>query len=531
MRNFHDPGRSAAYASTAMCATSHPMASLTAVETLKAGGNAMDAALAASAVLTVVEPHMTGIGGDCFAMIAAPDGSLHALNASGRAPEAATLEALRAKGVTSLEMGSAHAVTVPGAIDGWVRLNADWGRKPLAELLTPAIMMAREGTPVAPRVARDWAAQVDKLSGDEGARAHLLVDGAAPRVGDVMRYEGLARALEAIAQKGRAGFYEGAVAADIIATLQAGGGLHTHDDLASQASTYVAPIAVDYGGLRLHELPPNNHGIVALMILRLIETLKAKVTLPDDPKAAARYHLMIEAARLAYAARDAFVADPDQADVPVGHLLSDHLIDTLAARIDPAARTADLGPIPEPAGTDTIYLSVVDGDGMAVSFINSVFSAFGSGIVTREFGFALHNRGQGFSMDAGHPNVIAPRKRPMHTLVPAIATKDGQPVLSFGVMGAAFQPIGHAYVMTNMLDYGMDPQEALDHPRVFFDGDQVGCERTVPRATIDGLQAMGHDAVYVDDPWGGGQIVQIDRARGTLIGASDPRKDGIALGY
>lgn len=530
MRSLHLPGRSPVYARNAMCATSHPLATEAGVAMLRAGGNAVDAALAAVSVMCVVEHPMTGIGGDCFAMVRKPDGSLFALNGSGRAPLAATADWYRDQGITAIEQTSAHAVTVPGAIDGWDRLRRDHGTRSFEDILKPAIGYARDGFPIAPRVHFDWARVHDKIATHEGARSQLLFDGAVPAVGQVVRIPTLADTLERIAAEGRDGFYEGAVAEDIVAELNALGGLHTRDDFAAQTSGYVEPISVDYQGLTIHELPPNNHGIVALIMLRMLERLGR---LSDDPMAPERFHVMIEAARLAYAMRDRFVADPDMADVPVEHMLSDATIADLVGRIDRTTRTDTLAPLPEPAGSDTVYLSVVDADGMAVSFINSLFSAFGSGIMTRKTGVVLHNRAQGFRLDPSHPNVIAPRKRPMHTLVPAIATENGALSMSFGVMGAAFQPMGHVYVVTNMRGYGMDAQEALDFPRVFFEDDgSVLVEEGIPQSVVDALAAKGHPMGGIrPEPWGGGQIVQMDRANGVLVGASDPRKDGCALGY
>ena len=328
MRNFHFPGRSLVYARRAMCATSHPIASLTAIEVLKEGGNAVDAAIATAAVLTVLEPHMTGIGGDCFALVAKPGhDKLIALNAAGRAPRGATAAWLAKAGLARIEPTSAHAVTVPGAVDGWTRLLADHGTMPLARLLEPAIKFADEGFVVAPRVAADWALHQAKLT-HAGAKAHLLKAGAAPRAGDVMRFPALARTLRIIAREGREGFYAGEVAEDIVGELRALGGLHTVEDFAAQRANYVEPISVAYRGVELCELPPSNHGIVALMLLKMLERLG----LPPDPVSAERYHVQIEAARLAFAMRDTFVADPDMADVPVEHMLSDGVIDDLAAR-------------------------------------------------------------------------------------------------------------------------------------------------------------------------------------------------------
>ncbi|MFM9849641.1 MAG: gamma-glutamyltransferase [Hyphomicrobiaceae bacterium] len=528
MRSFHFPGRSAVYARRAMCATSHPLATQAAIEMLRSGGNAVDAAITAAAVLCVVEHPMTGIGGDCFAIIAKPGQKLIGLNASGRAPKAATPEWYAANGIKQLQVQSPHAVTVPGAIDGWMTLLADHGTKKPAQVLAPAIGHAKDGFVVAPRVSADWAVAFEKLRKNKGAALNCLKHGRAPRVGEVMHFPALGRTLRRIADEGREGFYAGEVAADMVAELTELGGLHTLEDFAVQRSTYVDPISVAYRGIELHELPPNNQGIVALMLLKMLEKLGPSATGATSPD---RYHTINEAARLAYAARDTFVADPDTSKVPVAHLLSDAVISDLVGRIDRSKRRADLGPVPRPAGTDTVCFSVVDEAGMAVSFINSLYADFGSGLATAKTGVVFHNRGTGFVLDPKHPNCIAPRKRPMHTLVPAMAMKDGQTHMAFGVMGAAFQPIGHTYLLSNMLDYGMDLQEAVDCPRTFFEGDDLVIEESIPESTVSALKDMGHRIRVRPLPWGGAQAIMFDRANGTLVGASDPRKDGMALGY
>ena len=528
MRSFHFPGRSPVYGRRAMCATSHPTASLTAIETLKAGGNAVDAAIAAAAVLAVVECPMTGIGGDCFAILMKPGQKKPiALSGAGRAPAAATAAWYASKGIKRIETTTVHAVTVPGAIDGWTRLLEDHGTMPLERLLAPAIALAEGGFVVAPRVAADWANGARKFK-SAGAKRNLLKDGKVPKAGDVMRFPALAKTLKRIAKDGRDGFYKGEIAKDMVAELNALGGLHTLEDFAAQSSTYVAPISVNYRGVDLYELPPSNHGIVALIMLKMLARLgKASA----DPQSVEHYHLLMEVARLAFAMRDTFVADPDMAEVPVDHMLDDAVIDKLAKRIDRKKHRPELGPMPQPAGSDTVCFSIVDDKGMAVSFINSLYGDFGTGIVTAKTGVNFHNRGEGFVLDPKHPNCIAPRKRPMHTLVPAMVLKDGKSLMAFGVMGAHFQPMGHVYVMNNMFDYGMGPQEALDAPRMFFEGDAILAEDNVPPGVIAGLEARGHKLQRRPMPWGGGQIVMFDRANGTLIGASDHRKDGLALGY
>jgi len=528
MRSFHFPGRSPVYARRAMCATSHPLASQAAIEMLKSGGNAVDAAIATAAVLCVVEHPMTGIGGDCFAILSKPGHKLIGLNSAGRAPVAATPEWYARSGIRQIEVQSPHAVTVPGAIEGWTRLLADHGTKPLREVLAPAIAFAEEGFVVASRVAADWAGAYNKIVRHPGASQMLLKDGRVPRAGEVARFPALARTLRRIAEEGRDAFYTGEIAQDMVAELRALGGLHTVEDFAAQRCSYVDPISVAYRGLELCELPPSNQGIVALILLKMLERLGPSA---DGPASADRFHVMNEAARLAYAMRDAFVADPDCSNVPVAHMLSDRVIDDLVGRVDRKRRRADFGPVPRPAGSDTVCFSIVDASGMAVSFINSLFADFGSGIAAAKSGVVFHNRGTGFVLDPKHPNCIGPRKRPMHTLVPAVTMKDGGLHMAFGVMGAAFQPIGHAYLITNMLDYGLDPQEAVDCPRTFFEGDDLVIEESLTPAVIEQLQSMGHKTRVRPLPWGGAQLVLVDRENGTLVGASDHRKDGLALGY
>ena len=544
MRSLHHPGRSLAYGANGMVATSHAAASVIGLDILKAGGNAVDAAIAIAASLAIVEPGMTGVGGDCFALVWKPAGGgaagkgesagsnagkLIALNASGRAPAAATTDWYAKKGIKTIELQTPHAVTVPGAVDGWTTLLADHGTMSLEKVLAPAIELAEKGTPVTQRVAYDWAKLGQKLNFHAGARQHLLKDGRIPREREIMRYPALAKTLRAIAKDGRDGFYRGAVAEDIVATLKDLGGLHTLADFETQKASYVEPISLTYGGLDVHELPPSNQGITALIMLNLLKRIPAY----RDTSAVSttRYHILMEAARLAFAVRDTYIADPDMARVPVRDMLSDAFADELARRIDPKRYTPDLGPVPKAGGTDTVYFSVADKDGMMVAFINSLFSNFGTGIVGPKSGVALHNRGMGFRLDPKHPSAIAPGKRPMHTLVPAMTMRDGKPDMAFGVMGANFQPMGHVYVVTNIVDHGLDPQEALDCPRMFYENGELGVEPSVPGHVLEGLAQLGHKPIIKQDPWGGGQIVQRDHDSGIYVGASDPRKDGCALGY
>jgi gamma-glutamyltranspeptidase/glutathione hydrolase len=525
-RDFQLPGRSPVIACEGMAATSHPLASRVAIETLRAGGNAADAAVAAVAVLCVVEPHMTGIGGDCFAMIHAPDRPVWGYNGSGRAGSRASLDALLAQGMRMVAPDSIHAVTVPGAIDAWAAILAAHGRFALDRVLAPAIHYGESGFPVAARIAWDWAQAVGKLRADVGAARHLLFDGRAPAERDVVRLPALAQSLKLIAAQGPRAFYEGPLAQDMLATVAARGSFLAAEDFARHRGEVVAPIATNYRGLDVLELPPNTQGLTALVLLNILERFDLAAL---DPLGTDRFHLALEASRLAYAVRDTHIADPAAMRVSPLDLLDKNFAAKLAARIDRATRVP-LPRAPSP-GDDTVYLTVVDRDRMAVSLINTLYSTFGVGICTEKTGIMLTNRGACFVLDPDHPNTFGPGKRPMHTIIPALAFRDGRCELSFGVMGAHYQPMGHAQVITNMVDYGMDVQAAIDAPRAFFLGDSAVVERGLPEATVDGLRARRHDVVRAPSPWGGAQAIGIDWQRGVLIGGSDPRKDGCALGY
>lgn len=529
MRNFDLPGRSAVYAENGMAATSHPLATATALSVLKSGGNAVDAAIAACATLCVVEPHMTGIGGDCFVILAEPDGAIHGLNGSGRAPMAAEAERYRSMGHQQVPTFGALSVTVPGAIDAWEKLSQRFGTKGFDELFADAIRYGEEGYAIHGRVARDWPKAVEWLAKDEGGALHYLVDGRAPSVGSRHGAPALAATLRTIARDGAKAFYQGEIGAEIAATVRAGGGFLSLDDLAAVSADWVDTISVRYGDLDVHEIPPNGQGITALILMRLLAKLGAGSLAPDS---AERAHLEIEAARLAYSVRDHLVADPSTMTVTPQQLLSDAYIDRLAARFDPARRMEDVTP-PDMPSSDTVYLSVVDRDRRAVSFINSTYHAFGSRVVTPKSGITLQNRGAGFSLVPGHPNEIGPGKRPMHTIIPAMATRGGKPVISFGVMGGDYQPMGHAHVLSNMVDHGMDPQEAIDHPRIFWgdEDDALAAETGIGADVRAELQKRGHTVADAPSPHGGGQAVVIDETSGFLIGASDPRKDGCAMGW
>ncbi|PTW63321.1 gamma-glutamyltransferase 2 [Breoghania corrubedonensis] len=528
-RNFQLPGRSPVHARTAVAATSHPLATSAALDVLRSGGNAADAAVAALAVQCVVEPHMTGIGGDCFAIVAEPDGTVRGLNGSGRAPAQATPERLSEAGLREIADDSIHAVTVPGAIKAWETLLASHGSWSMARVLAQSIDYAENGFPVAPRVGSDWARLVGLLQRDEGAIRHYLVDGEAPAVGSLHRLPALAETLRAIADQGASAFYEGPIAAEIAATVRAKGGFLSEEDLAGIDVVAVDPVASDYRGVTMLELPPNGHGVTALILLNILENFDLNGLDPDGPE---RFHLEMEAARLAYSIRDLHVADPDAMTVSLKDLVSKEFAARLAARIDPAARIEGLPTDILTPDSDTVYLSVVDGEGMAVSLINSLYCGFGVGVATPKSGILLQNRGACFRLQPGHPNCIGPRKRPLHTIIPAMALKADKPWLSFGVMGGAYQPCGHAHVLGNIVDYGMDVQQAIDAPRIFFDGidGPLLVEAAIGEATRVGLRERGHRLNDVAAPLGGSQAIMIGDD-GVRVAGSDPRKDGCALGW
>jgi gamma-glutamyltranspeptidase/glutathione hydrolase len=525
-RDFHLPGRSPVIAGEGMAATSHPLATLAALDVLRAGGNAVDAAVTAVAVLCVIEPHMTGIGGDCFALIAEDGKPMWGYNGCGRSGAAASTEALLAKGMKSIEATSPHAVNVPGAIEAWGAILKARGTFSMDRVLAPAIKYAEQGFPVASRVASDWKSWIAKLGNSPGATKHYLFDGRAPEEGDVIKMPALAATLKAIAKDGPRAFYEGPLAEDMASTLAGMGSVLTPLDFAAHRGEAVTPISTNYRGVDLVEIPPNTQGLTALVTLNILENFDMPKL---EPLGADRFHLMLEAARMGFAVRDAHIAEPSRMRVATGALNDKAFAGTLAAKLDRGKRVP-LPSAPTP-GSDTIYLTVVDRDRRAVSIINSLYSAFGSAICTEKSGILLNNRGSGFVLDPGHPNALGPNQRPMHTIIPALAMRDGRCDTTFGVMGAHYQPMGHVQMVLNLFDYGMDIQSAIDAPRAFFEGNRTVVERGMPAATVEGLKARGHEVVTAPTPWGGAQAIRIDWKRGVLIGGSEPRKDGCALGY
>lgn len=525
MRDFQKQGRSAVFATNGMCATSHPLAAKVAVQMLEAGGNAVDAAIAGAVLLGICEPQMTGIGGDCFVLLTPPgEDRVVALNGSGRAPAGLDANLLRDKGMTTVPLGGPEAVTIPGAVDAFCRLSADFGKLGLKASLAPAIHYADTGVPVAPRVAFDWALSTDALQGT--ARDAYLINGKAPTAGQIFRAPGQADVLRRIAMNGREAFYEGEVAEDMIAALNARGGVHTLADFANCASEYTAPITGGYGGLDLWEHPPNGQGATAILLLNILKHFDIAGM---DPFGIERAHIEAEATKLAYDARNRFVADPDYM-TKLDHMMAPETAAGLAALINlKKAMPASVSGT-EAVHKDTIYITVVDKDRMCVSLIYSVFHSFGSGIASDKFDVLFQNRGAGFTLDKGHPNEAGGGKRPMHTIIPGLLKKNGSNYMPFGVMGGAYQSTGHARFVTNLSDFGMDVQSAIDGPRCFADNGTLKVETTYGPDVHAGLADLGHNVMIPEGPIGGAQAIALGDD-GVLIGGSDPRKDGCALGY
>ena len=528
MRNFHLAGRSTVHAQNAMVATSHPLASLTAIEVLRSGGTAADAAVAACALLGVIEPQSTGIGGDCFALLQRNgEGKITAYNGSGRAPQAADASWYVERNMHAIPLTSAHAVSIPGAIDAWVTILRDHGKLGLDSLLQPAIKAAEEGYVVAPRIAFSWKNEFDKLKKGTNTERYLLPHGKAPVAGDVIHQPELGQTLRAIASGGRDAFYKGAIAEDMVETLRGIGGLHTLDDFAVHTTETTTPIGTVYKGHDVWQCPPNGPGITMLVMLNILSRFDLT---KFPPMSVERFHLEAEAARIAYMMREQYIGDPAFVDVDVVRILTKEFAEQYGSKIR-MDRLLDLPSVSPPMNPSTVYVTVVDRDRNVCSFINSIAHAFGSAIVSNKTGILLQNRGGGFRVQPGHPNCIAPGKRPLHTIIPSLVTKAGRAVMPFGVMGGQYQPVGQVHVLTNVLDYGCDVQEAIDMPRGLHYEGVYQLEDGVPADIVDGLRKLGHQTASLVTPHGGGQAIWIDWDKGTLTGGSDPRKDGCALGY
>jgi gamma-glutamyltranspeptidase/glutathione hydrolase len=547
--------RSEVFAPEAMAATSHPLATQIALDVMRQGGSAMDAAIAANAALGLMEPTGNGIGGDLFAIVWDPKTKkLHGYNGSGRSPKALSLEWFKENGHTSVPSHGPLPVTVPGTVDGWFALHGRFGKLPMAQVLKPTVDYARKGHPVHEVVAYYWNRSVPLLSKWPGFAEQFTVEGRAPRKGEMWRNPNLANTLETIGRDGRDAFYKGDIARLIDAYFREHDGFLRYEDMAAHQGEWVEPVSTNYRGVDVWELPPSGQGIAALQILNLLEPYDfSKIPFGS----AEHVHLFVEAKKLAFADRARWYADPDFHAAPSGQtpqqaaaalvqrLISKDYANERRSLINPdrAARAVDAGrPLNQ---GDTIYLTTADKDGMMVSLIQSNYRGMGSGMAPPGLGFIFQDRGEQFVLKPEHPNSFAPGKRPFHTIIPAFATKEGRPWLSFGLMGGAMQPQGHAQIIMNLVDFGMNLQEAGDAPRIQHDGSTdpagqvvemgdggvVNLETGFPYETIRALMRKGHTIEFADGPYGGYQAIMRDHANGVYVGASESRKDGQAAGY
>lgn len=538
--NLHQT-RSPVLARHGAIATSQPLATAAGLRVLESGGNAIDAAVTAAAVLSVVEPTMNGIGGDLFAMVYDPKTkSIHGLNASGRAGAGATLEAYHQRGLQRVPIRGPLSVTVPGVVDGWNELLKKYGTITLAQALQPAIGYARDGYAVSPIIAGQWKEVESVLARDPETAATFLINGKAPEAGEIFKNPRLAGSLEKIAAGGRDVFYKGEIAKAIAADMQRRDGPITLQDLAAHHADWIDPLSTTYRGYQVYELPPNTQGVTALEMLNILEGYDLKSL---GWNSAAYLHLLVEAKRIAFADRDAWIGDltttpaaaiqrmlsKDYAAERRREINPDHAAESYQA-LSLSGSTSNAEPHPVGTG-DTVFLTAADDKGNAVSLIESLFETFGSGIVAGETGIALQDRGSLFSLTSGHPDQIAPGKRPFHTLIPAMVTKDGSLWLTFGVMGGDMQAQGHAQVLANLIDFGMNIQEAGEAARFRHTGNGLALESAIDADARTRLTAMGYHLIQMHDAFGGFQGILIDPATHVLMAGSDPRKDGMAAGW
>lgn len=533
-RNFHDIGRSVVYSLNGIAATSHPLATHEAIDILKRGGNAIDAAIAANIVLAVVEPQSTGIGGDCFSLIHLPGAEKPiAINGSGKAPSYLDHSFFSKQNLDKIPIDSPHSVTIPGCVDAWGTMSKNYGRLPWAELFKNAISYARKGFVVHERIAFDWEDGVERLKNNKNSRELFLKEGNKSYcAGELFKNEKLGNTLEIIAKNGPRAFYEGEIAEDIVNSLQDLGGKHNLEDFKAQDTILTEPISINYRDVKLFQCPPNNQGITALIMMKILEEFQIN---QYEPMSFERLHLEAEASKIAYLIRDLIIADPK-----VIHLseyekyLTPKTIEkyrkmiSLDKCLDVNLETKEKGPWFSP---DTIYLTVIDQEKNAVSLINSIFYGFGSAITTNNTGIVLHNRGACFSLDHKHPNCISGGKRPLHTIMPGMIYKDKEFMLCYGVMGGQYQPVGQMQFLNNFLEFKMNVQEALNFPRAFHFNNLFQLEERVPKEVEEKLQKVGHKTVRGKTPLGGGQASGIIVKDQVLFAGSDPRKDGCALGY
>jgi len=525
--------RSIVMGTRGMVASSQHLASLAGYKALSRGGSAVDAAVAMVSTLSVVEPYSVGIGGDAFAFIfLARENRIVGMNASGRAPYHATRAWFLDKGIKAIPERGMLPVTVPGALHGWAQVAERYGRLKLGDLFEDAIYYAEKGFPVTEVIAGEWKDAEEVLPSQESSSKAYLIDGKAPRPGEIFRNKELARTYSKIAREGIETFYEGEISKAIVDFSERNGGLLSQEDFKTHTTAWVEPIATDYRGYTVYELPPNGQGITALEMLNILEGYDIPIFRHNSPE---YIHLLIEAKKIAFSDRDYLITDPEFEDIPVDKLLSKEYARQCREKISHHKAMAPAISSSYLKGSDTVFVTAVDEERNAVSFISSIFAQFGSGMIVDGTGIVLQNRGKSFSLDPNHPNRLEPHKRPMHTIIPGMVFKDGNFLLSFGVMGGDMQPQGHVQFLINLIDFKMNLQEAVDAPRVrHMQGMEVYLEDGISKETALELQEKGHQIVQASPPAnqvGGGQAIYLDRDQDALLGASDRRKDGCAIGY
>ena len=528
MRNLHIPGRSNVIALNGMAATSQPISTLEAISILKKGGNAIDAAIAASAVQAVIEPNSTGIGGDCFALISINGGKPISVNGSGKTPQKANMDFFENNKINSIGNTSPHSVTIPGAIHAWYSMHQKYGSLDFNELFKSAESYARNGFPVHEVVAKHWQSNIRKLQNHSTTNSIFLKNGKSYNFGDTHRNINLADTLKAIGKNGIKDFYDGYIAEDIVKSLNKIGGLHTVEDFNKQDTIFSDSLANDYKDIKIHQCPPNGPGITTLIMMAILEQFNfANI----DPLSVERFHLQAEATKIAFEQRELNIGDPNFNKFDYNKLLKPKYIQNLASMIsmDKIYKPKNFSITAHP---NTVYLTVIDKDQNAVSFINSICFAFGSGVTSNKTGILLQNRGVNFRLERDHPNMIEGQKRPLHTIIPGLVTdKKDNVILSYGVMGGQYQPVGHSHVLQNIFDFDLNIQEAIDFPRAFVLENKYKLEKSINIDILNNLTKKGHAVEYSDETIGGGQAIFIDRNKGALIAGSDPRKDGSAIGY
>ena len=528
MRKLSFPGRSNVLGQNGMVATSNPLSSFEAINILKKGGNAVDAAIAASAVQAVVNPSATGVGGDCFAIVAINGKDPVSVNGSGIAPKKANLEYYKDNKISNIGLTSPHSVTIPGSVHAWCSMHEKFGKIELEQILIGAINFAKNGFPIHEVEALAWIENENKLKGNKNSKNLFLNNNRSYNYGEIFKNIPLANTLQNIAEHKIKGFYESNITIDMVKTLNSLGGLHTEEDFYSQRTSFTKTISKYYKDYKIHQCPLYGPGIIVLMMMAMNEKLKLD---SYNSSSIERYHLQAEITKICFEVKETILGDPDFNSLDVNKLLDEDFINYLCAKVS-LNKIYQSEKSYVTSNPETVYLSIVDRDLNAVSFINSICHSFGSGITTSDSGILFQNRGVNFRLKENHPNVIDSHKRPLHTIIPGLITNQkNQSLYSYGVMGGQYQPVGQSHVLQNIFDYGYSVQEALDQPRIFALDGKLKIEKSIEQNIVSKLKEIGHNIEIEKNAIGGGQCIKIDRNNGVLFGGSDPRKDGMAIGY